>query len=88
MSNNTDEISVEGVNNAGDEEGPEEVLFLRKSVVSSLFSTSKDFSIFVPGIEIDDIPNSKEGIGNNDHNVCTSDVSSGGMVIRVEKFNK
>jgi len=28
VSNNADEISVDGVNNAGDEEGPEEVLFL------------------------------------------------------------
>ena len=58
MSNNADEISVDGVNNAGDEEGPEEVLFLWESVVSSLFSSGNNFSGFVPSVEVDDIPNS------------------------------
>jgi len=57
VSNNADEISVEGIDNAGDEKGPEEVLFLGKSVVSGLFSSSNDLTALVPGIEIDDIPN-------------------------------
>ena len=57
MSNNADEVSVESVDNTGDEEGPEEVLFLWESVVSSLFSSGNDLSAFVPGVEVDDIPN-------------------------------
>ena len=57
VSDNADEVSVEAVNNNCDEQGPEEVLFLRKSVVSSLFSSSNDLSVFVPGVEVDDIPN-------------------------------
>jgi len=58
MSDNADEISVDGINNASNEEGPEEVLFLWESVVSSLFSSSNNFSVFVPGVEVDDIPDS------------------------------
>ena len=88
MSNNTDEISVESVNDASDEEGPEEVLFLGKSVVTGLFTSSQNFSVFVPGIEIDNIPNGKQGVWNNDHDVGTSNVSSGTVVVRVEEFNE
>jgi len=58
MLNNAEEISVEGINNAGDEKRPEEILFLGKFVVSGMFSSSSDISTLVPGIEIDDIPNS------------------------------
>ena len=88
MSNNADEISVDGVNNAGDEEGPEEVLFLWESVVSGLFSSGNNFSVFVPGVEVDDIPNSDGWVGDDNENVCSSNFTSVAMVVRVEESNK
>ena len=88
MSDNADEVSVEAVDNNSNEEGPEEVLFLGKSVVSSLFSSGNDFSGFVPGVEVDDIPYGKGGVWDNNENVGSSNVSSGAMVVRVEEFDK
>ena len=88
VSNNADEISVEAVNDDGGKDGPEEVLFLGKSVVSGLFSSGNNLSRFVPGVEVDDIPNSKEGVWNNNENVSGSYVSSGAGVVRVEEFDK
>jgi len=69
VSDNADEVSVEAVNDNCDEQGPEEVLFLGKSVVSSLFSSGNDLSVFVPGVEVDDIPNGKGGVGDDNENV-------------------
>ena len=88
VSDNADEVSVEAVDDDGGEDGPEEVLFLGKSVVSGLFSSGNNLSRFVPGVEVDDIPNSKEGVWNNNENVSGSYVSSGAGVVRVEEFDK
>ena len=88
VSDNADEVSVEAVDDDSDEDGPEEVLFLGKFVVSSLFSSGNNISVFVPGVEVDDIPNSKEGVWNNNENVSGSYVSSGAGVVRVEEFDK
>ena len=88
VSDNADEVGVEAVNNNCDEQGPEEVLFLGKSVVSSLFSSGNDFSAFVPGVEVDDIPNSKGGVWDDNENVGISNSSSGAVVVRVEEFDK
>jgi hypothetical protein len=62
VSDNADEVSVEAVDDDGDKDGPEEVLFLGKFVVSGLFSSGNNVSVFVPGVEVDDIPDSKEGV--------------------------
>ena len=88
VSDNADEVSVEAVDDDGGEDGPEEVLFLGKSVVSGLFSSSNNLSRFVPGVEVDNIPNSKEGVWNNNENVSGSYVSSWAGVVRVEEFDK
>jgi len=88
VSDNADEVSVEAVNDNCDEQGPEEVLFLGKSVVSSLFSSGNDLSVFVPGVEVDDIPNGKGGVGDDNENVWISNSCSGAVVVRVEEFHK
>jgi len=88
VSDNADEVSVEAVDDDGGENGPEEVLFLGKSVVSGLFSSGNDLTRFVPGVEVDDIPNSKEWVWNDNENVSGSYVSSWAGVVRVEEFDK
>ena len=88
VSVNADEVGVEAVNDNCDEQGPEEVLFLGKSVVSSLFSSGNDLSVFVPGVEVDDIPNSKGGVWDDNENVSISHSWSGAGVVRVEEFDK
>ena len=88
MTDNADEVSVEAVDNNSNEEGPEEVLFLWKSVVSSCISSSHNFSGFVPCVEVDDIPYGKCGVWDNNENIGNSNVSSWAMVVRVEEFDK
>ena len=88
MSDNADEVSVERIDNTSNEKGPEEVLFLGKSIISSLFTSGNNFSTLVPGVEVDDIPDSNKGVWNNHENVSGSDVSSGWTVVRVEEFDK
>ena len=88
VSDNADEVGVEAVNDNCDEQGPEEVLFLWESVVSGLFSSGNDLSVFVPGVEVDDIPKGKGGVWDNNENVWVSNSSSGAVVVRVEEFDK
>jgi len=88
VSDNADEVGVEAVNNDGNKDGPEEVLFLWKLVVSGLFSSGNNVSIFVPGVEVDDIPDSNEGVWNDNKDVSSSNVSSGATVVRVEELHK
>ena len=88
MSNNADEVSIERIDDNGGENGPEEVLFLGKSVVSSLFSSGNDFSTLVPGVEVDDIPDSEEGVRDDNLDVSSSNFSSSGGVVSVEESNK
>ena len=87
-SDNAEEVGVEAVDDNCDEQGPEEVLFLWESIVSSLFSSSNNFCSFVPSVEVYDIPNSDGWVGNDNENVCSSNFTSVAMVIRVEESNK
>jgi hypothetical protein len=51
-----------------------------------LFSSGNNVSVFVPGVEVDDIPDSKEGVWNDNENVSSSNVGSWATVVRVEEF--
>lgn len=89
MSNNTDEIGIEWVNNKGKEDGPEEVLFLWKSIESSLWTSGNNISVFVPSVEVNDIPNSKKSVWNNNKDVCKSYFgSSAGLILIEENYEE